>query len=85
MREQKAELAAQADSTVAEQLTLEVEAEALRRALANDTSPSAPTGASPAPELEQANRTSQANDTTGVSPGRHLRGANGIPGAIMQH
>lgn len=78
MREQKKALAVQADSTVAEQLTLEVEAEALRRALANDTSSSAP-------ELEQANRRSQTNDTTGVSPGRHLWGANGIPGAIMQH
>lgn len=74
MREQKAELAAQADSTVAEQLTLEVQAEALRRALANDTSSS----------LQQGNRTSQPNDTTGVSPGAPPVGCK-WNSAIMQH
>lgn len=81
MQEQKEALTARADAAVAEQLTLEEGAGALRLALGNITASLrqlAPTGASPSPELGQTNRTGPANDTAGVSPGRHLRSANGI-------
>lgn len=71
MQEQKERLTAQADATVAEQLTVEAEAEPLRRALGNITSSLhqlGPTGFSPLPE--QMNQTGWTNETTGVSPRR---------------
>lgn len=73
MQEQAETLAEQTDATVAEQLTLEAEAGALRRALANLTSSwqqSLPTEAGP----DQTNRTGHTNDTEGVSLERPLRG-----------
>lgn len=74
MQEQKETLTAQADATVAERLTVEAEAEALRRALDNITSSLhqlAPTGSSPSPE--QTNQTGLTNETTRVSPRLHCR------------
>lgn len=70
MQDQKGKLTAQADATVAEQLTAEAEAEALRRALGNTTSSLhqlAPSGSSPPPE--QTNQTT--DETMRVSPRRH--------------
>lgn len=70
MQEQTETLAEQTDAAVAEQLTLEAEAGALRRALANVTSSLHRLEARP----DQTNRTGRANDTGGVSTRRHLRG-----------
>lgn len=68
MQEQKETLMAQANATVAKQLTVEAEAEALRRALGNITlslHQLTLTGSSLSPE--QTNQTGSTNETTGVS------------------
>lgn len=83
MQEQKETLAVQTDAAVAEQLTLEAEAGALQRALANLTSSLLPTEASQSPETDQTNRTSQTDDTRGVSLERHLQEANGISSSVI--
>lgn len=70
MQEQTETLAEQTDAAVAEQLTLEVEAGALRRALANVTSSLHRLEARP----DQTNRTGHTNDTGGVSTQRHPPG-----------
>lgn len=77
MQEQKETLMAQTNATVAEQLAVEAQAEALRRALGNITlslHQLAPTGSSLSPE--QTNQTGSTNETTGVSLRRHC--TNGI-------
>lgn len=76
MQEQKEALVVLANATAAEQLTLEMESATLRHALGNITSSLHWLLTSPEPE--ETNGAGLPNNTTGVSLGCHLQGANGI-------
>lgn len=78
MQQQKENLTAQVNDTVAEQLALEEEAAGLKLALGNITSslhqlPWTDFGASPEPD-----QTHPTNHTTEVSLETHLQGTDGI-------